>query len=157
MKFYPTKLKDTASETVSAPYKWAKRIATLAVLASGFIYYYADHLAGFLTLSIASVIHSALIGREYYIDALFKIRTATDLRLRLLSHGDSEFALETLKKDSIWRGEEPDPEITERLAVIKKNKEEFQGKLDDLLEQFNKALTGDPVAVTNKPDTNEPN
>lgn len=156
INFYPSKLQTTLADTVGSTYKWTRKLAVIAIIASGFIFAFLSHVAGFLLLCVASVIHEALLAREYYIDSIQKIRTATDLRLRLLTLNDSEFALESLANDSTWRGDPIDPEITNRLATIRKEKEEAQVNLknflDKLTEQFNKSIEPVPPKDEGKPN-----
>lgn len=148
--FYPTRLKKTREETIGTGYKWLKRVALAGMILAGVIYGLVSPIAGFITLALCAVVQDVLTRREDTIDAIYKIRNITDLRLRLLQLSDSEYALENLAKDSEWRGEEVDPEVTARLEEIRKAKEEAKARWMELLDQLMK-----PIAQTNEVKPNE--
>lgn len=108
-------LKPTLLETVGRKWRVARTVLQLVWFASIPLYIFLDANVGFYTLLTSSVGLSVLTGREYLVSAVQRIRTTTALRERLLTFGDGEYVLNTIKQDQIWRGDTVDPEIESRL------------------------------------------
>ena len=138
---YIGELKATLKETVG---KWAKvrPLALIGWIASIVIYVLLSKDVGFIGLVGTSIMLATLTGREYVIANLYRIRTITTLRERLLVYGDGEFVLRDIQNDRLWRGDPPDPEISKRLDQIAKSKNEMA---DQIMKMATELFSDKPV------------
>ena len=129
-------LKTTQKESIGLFWRVIRPAGTIGMMASGFLFAYVGHLAGYLTAmgsALAMVLGDA---RVYVISNLQRIGVISTLRERLMMYGDNEYILESIKKDQIWRGEEVSPEITSKLSQYAQEREEFKARVMELANKI---------------------
>lgn len=121
-------LKTTEAESIGKGWKALRAALLVTWFASIVVAYFAPIMA-LAVMGVSSAALSFVTGRVYVIQSLYRIRTATNLRERLMDLADHEFVLNDIRNDQLWRGEAVNPEIEAKLKELGDLRNRFQNEM----------------------------